>query len=102
MKLLTPSANFKEFVEKLTDDELRSASRSAKQILLALERRSRWSADPAVVPWRGYGPVLALYGFALCTELRHRKLPGNNREFFGRRIPRADFEVPAWMEGNYE
>ncbi|MHB8413882.1 MAG: MSMEG_6728 family protein [Acidiferrobacteraceae bacterium] len=92
-----PYPNFGDCAAVLDRERLGKQRLEAKQLVLTLEGHTRWTAHPAARMWRGFEPVLALYGFAVCTEWRRRGYLDNMREFFGSRIPKRDFDAPTWL-----
>lgn len=102
MQTFLPYANFADSAACLDRQRLGKQRVEAKQILMTLEGKVRgWRSHPAVRMWQGYADVLALYGWTVCTEWRRRGYIDTLRPYFGERVPKQDFAVPAWL-GNEE
>lgn len=68
-----------------------------KQILNALTGQSKgWVNHPAVRMWRGYEPVLAVYGWVVCWEWKRRGYKDSLSEWFYD-LSRGYHKSPPWL-----
>lgn len=98
MNTVHPFASFTESAQVLNNAQLWQQCLQAKQLLMVLEGTLKINPGYALLQrWSGYEDALALYGWVMCTEMRARGFSCRLRAFFGRRMPRADFELPEWL-----
>lgn len=97
MQTFLPYADFAKSASVLDRQRLGKQRVECKQIMLALEGKSRgWTNHPATRMWRGYEVALAHYAIAVCNEWRNRRYKDELIYFFMARS-RGTLVLPHWL-----
>jgi len=112
MQTFIVAPTFKETAKLLDNKRLGKQRVETKQIILTNQKfhayRSNytplsvpsnlaWRNHPAVVMWRGYETMLALYGAAMCKEWIARGYADSLLSFFENIVIKGVLEYPSWL-----
>jgi hypothetical protein len=102
MQTFLPYANFQRTAEVLDYRRLGKQRVEVFQLLRAINGETKgWVNHPAARMWRGYEPVLAMYGCMICNEWKRRGYTDNMTmriaEYFKVFGKPSDSETPSWL-----
>jgi hypothetical protein len=102
MQTFLPYANFQRTAEVLDYRRLGKQRVEVFQLLRAINGETKgWVNHPAARMWRGYEPVLAMYGCMICNEWKRRGYTDNMTpriaEYFKVFGKPSDSETPPWL-----
>lgn len=100
MQTFLPISDFRLSAEALDYRRLGKQRVEVLQILNTLYEGSRWENHPAVRMWRGYEPILILYGVTICEVWKERGYKdtcyGKIRAHYSNFDYSDPFETPFW------
>jgi hypothetical protein len=102
MQTFLPYANFQTTAKALDYRRLGKQRVEVFQLLRAINGETKgWANHPAARMWRGYEPVLAMYGCMICSEWKRRGYTDNMTmriaEYFKVFGKPSDSETPPWL-----
>lgn len=100
MQTWMPSLDFEETTRILDRRRLGKQRVEAMQILNALRKGGAWSKHPATLMWKGYEPLLVLYGLQCCKEWINRGYKDTLYGWFKSQFQPGDLleaKIPPWF-----
>lgn len=100
MNTFLPLADIEQSMKILDRKRLGKQRVEAMQILNALRKGGAWSNHPATLMWKGFEPMLVLYGLACCHEWRNRGYQDTLYPWFKDQYQPGELieaKIPSWF-----